>query len=293
MEESGLVDIQCHALTHTRYFKGPRIVDFWHPGAATERRGPVWMLWNRLPQRKPFYLTEAPGCETAIPYGTPIYEHGKSLETRRYYPGDGEVERAIQEYIVGHGGNQFFEKSDWRADLYSLVERCGSLATRSSQGYYESHEAYCERVRCELSQSKERIERELQKTIHGLCWPGGGVNEEVVRIAREVGFRYFTLPSQWKRNEARCRYADMIARIGSLQTITVRGKVVGVPTAREFLWYVNSHRGDMIGGLLVRVSQLFRLVAFVVRRSLRRKRQSMVFLSEHGRTARQERFQRK
>ncbi len=102
MESSGLVEIQSHSKTHTWYFKGPRIVDFWHPGAATKKGGPVWMLWNRFPEMKPFYLTQAEKWEKKIPYGTPIYEHGKSLETRRYFPDNEKIEAKLIEMVASN-----------------------------------------------------------------------------------------------------------------------------------------------------------------------------------------------
>lgn len=269
MEESGLVDVQCHGLTHTWYFKGPNIVDFWHPGAASEKGGAVWMLWNRFPEWKPFYLTEGPEREDAIPYGTPIYEHGKALETRRFFPHDDELNRSIQERISVCTDGSFFENEGWRTELYSLVEQHERRTRPASSGCFESDEAYRERIRHELWQSKKRIEEELQKNVSGLCWPGGGVTEEVVEVAREVGYRYFTLPSKWTRGRVHGCYDNMIPRIESLQTISVKGMVIGRPTAREFLWHVNKHRGALASRFLGRLSQIWRLIMFVLGRTFK------------------------
>ena len=269
MEKSGLVDIQCHAMTHTWYFKGPRIVDFWHPGSATERRGPVWMLWNRFPKQKPFYLTNAHDLETEIPYGTPIYEHGKSLETRRYFPNDGIIVKELQKYVLEHGGSNFFNRKNWRTQLLTLVKDINKQTGNIPSGYFESDEQYYERIRYELSNSKKIIEHELQKSVNGLCWPGGGVNEKVVNIARELGFRYFTLPSQIDSNKSHDQYRDMIPRIGSMKAISLKGISLGIPTSHEYLWYINQCNGSKISRLFFRLSQLLRLTVYIPKKIIK------------------------
>ena len=54
MENSGLIDIQSHALTHTWYFSGPQLDTFYTPWDNSH----PWMAWNMRPDRKPFYMAE-------------------------------------------------------------------------------------------------------------------------------------------------------------------------------------------------------------------------------------------
>lgn len=263
MEESGLIDIQSHALTHTWYFKGPEIVDFWHPGAATEPAGPIWMLWNRFPDFKPFYLTEAAKYELRIPYGTPIYEHGKSLVTRRYFPDERSLTMRLVEYVERHGGVAFFNNSKWRMRLQNIVERHRiSASSKSPSGHYESDAEYQNRVQCELSSSKETIEKKLNKRVEALCWPGGGVTEDVLDIARKAGYRYFTLPSAWKPGRAKGKYMDMIPRIGSMSNIVWHGLKLGRPTGKEFIWNIEGQKSSFCKKWLGRSAKAVR-IAFI------------------------------
>jgi peptidoglycan/xylan/chitin deacetylase (PgdA/CDA1 family) len=257
MEASGLVEIQSHSLTHTWYFKGPAIVDFWRPGAATRPLGPVWMLWNDAPDRKPFYLTEAAGMERNIPYGTPIYEHGKSLETLRYFPDEDVLAGKLIEKAESEGDG-FFERPGWREELIGIVRdyRRG----RGTRGEYESADAHARRISVELSESKSRIEEGLAHRIDGICWPGGGVTEQVVLTAKEIGYRYFTLPSAW-RNAPRNRYfEEMIPRIGSLTRITLKGRDLGYATKRDFKYHMRYHNGQGLARIMLGLGKIGKLL---------------------------------
>ena len=255
MEQSGLVDVQSHALTHTWYACGPRIVDYWHPGSATEPFGPVWMLWNRFPELKPHYLTCADEWESKIAYGTPIYEHGKSLETRRFHP-HGHIADALVEFVRKSGGGRFFERSDWRQ---VLATRAAALTEGGQNGEFETESEYRGRVQHELGVSKTILEEQLGKKITGICWPGGGVTEEVVELAKTVGYSHFTLPSSWKADQAKGRYSDMVPRIGSLSKLQWRGRYLGIPSGAEFVWHLQRHQGDELSKWLWRCARALRI----------------------------------
>ena len=79
MQQSGVMTIASHSMTHTWYAVGPDIIDRHRP----DRRTP-WLAWNARPDRKFAYLTE--DQSDFIPFDTPIYEHGRSLGIRRYFP---------------------------------------------------------------------------------------------------------------------------------------------------------------------------------------------------------------
>ncbi len=240
MESSGLVEIQSHALTHTWYINGPEIVGFWHPGSITEYTGPVWMIWNRFPERKPFYLTEAVELEKKIPYGTPIYQHGKSLETVRYYPDEQKLNQVLIELAESKDYN-FYNNNGWIDEFMTVVD--DFREKHGVVGRYETGEEYMERVSHELSESKRILEEGLGHEINGICWPGGGVNERVVNRAREMGYRYFTVPSKWKGNNRYTRMEGMIERIGNLPRVRIKGKDLGYPTAEDFIYYLRSRNG--------------------------------------------------
>jgi peptidoglycan/xylan/chitin deacetylase (PgdA/CDA1 family) len=256
MEATGLMDVQSHSLSHTWYFQGPRIVDFWHPGAATEESGPVWMLWNRFPESKPFYLTQAAECERRIPYGTPIYEHGKALVTRRYYP-DRALDQILPEFVDKRGGIRFFENPNWREELQRIATEPTSGRTA---GRLEAEGDYVNRVRHELSESKRIIEERLGKQVNSICWPGGGVSEQVLALAREIGYERFTLPSAWRAARAQGQYADLCPRTGGGGVIRHNNRDIARLSPTEFIWRVERMSGSRFYNFMNKCSVLGRLV---------------------------------
>ena len=268
MESSGLVEIQSHARTHTWYFKGPRIVDYWRPGSATRPGGPVWMLWNLLPEMKPFYLTQAADAEGRIPWGTPIYEHGKALETRRFFPDEEALSADLQEHVQRHGGPRFFERSDWRQQLDALVADVrAARPSPHAPGHYESEEDFLSRVRSELEESRRILGRELDKEIDALVWPGGGVLPEVVSIARDVGYRYFTLPGRLDAIADPSVTSGMMRRMTSVPRITWGGRDLGAMTGREFIWDIQRQSGHKSADVFYRASKSVRAIRYLLRMS--------------------------
>ena len=265
MEDSGLVEIQSHAKTHTWYFKGPRVVDYWRPGAATRPGGPVWMLWNRFPERKPFYLTRANESEDEIPWGTPIYEHGKSLETRRYYPNEPDLENLLQNYVNEHGDELFFESADWQNQLDILVEQHRSTTLQSpSAGEYESEEEFLNRVRHELQHPRDVLGKALHKDVDALVWPGGGVLPEIVAIAKDLGYRYFTLPGRLEQQTNASVTKGMIRRMTSVSRITWSHRNLGAMNGREFIWDIRRQSGSRSADLLYRTSKSLRAIRWLL-----------------------------
>ncbi|MFA7156728.1 MAG: polysaccharide deacetylase family protein [Bacilli bacterium] len=244
MEQSNLVDIQSHGMTHTWYFSGPEIVDFWHPGSATEHDGPVWMLWNKFPEKKPFYLMNALNYERKIPYGTPIYEHRKSLESKKFEPNEPELEAMILRYVQDHGREVFFKTEGWRIVLTDIVKMYRKRLGGRTLGHFETDNDYKSRVIYELVASKEIIEHNLNKTVDAICWPGGGVSEEVLRIAKKVGYKYFTLPGSWKTRHISNCCENMISRITSVPRVLWKGNFICYVTGAQFLSIIESARGS-------------------------------------------------
>ena len=265
MENSGLVDVQSHGLTHTTHFSGPRIVDFWHPGSSTEPAGPVWMLWNHLPDLKPYYLTVASKEENAIPYGTPVYEHGNALEVPRYFP-DELLNETIVTYVQQNGGGRFFDEPRWRDRLTTFAEvAVGQKGSASDAGQFETKVAFGVRVQSELAASKGIIERQLDKSVAAFCWPGGGATERTVDMARQLGYRSFTLPPKWQTVAGRALFPDFVARMGSCASMRWRGRDLGECTPSEFLWRVEAARGSRRHRLLVKASLGVRLTSSFAR----------------------------
>lgn len=238
MQQSGLIDVQSHSLTHTWYFCGKEVIDFYSP--STGNKYP-WLFWNARPDRKPFYMVE--DQSSFIPLGHPIYIHEKALIAKRFLPS----ERLVQELsslVLNEEVPHFFENKDWFEKLVKvhemLIEKYGFEV--------ESEEDYKKRVYQELSESKRIIETHLDKEVKYICWPGGGYNDITKAIAREVGYKAWTLSSKDlgnKRNRPGAEPSE-IKRIGSLSRYRFGGRDYGYASAKFFYFGVQEHKGSFI-----------------------------------------------
>jgi peptidoglycan/xylan/chitin deacetylase (PgdA/CDA1 family) len=180
MVSSGHIEIQSHAKTHTWYFSGPEIADFHRPVGADGYVPPAWLAWNRAPEVK--YKSMTADLERGIPYGTPVYRHGLSLVTRRYFEDPG-ITNLLVEMVAAKGGDAFFRRAGWREVLTKAVDEYPSRNDR-----IETQAEYEQRVRGELADSRRTIEEALGTKVDFLCWPGGGHSPLTRRIASEVGY---------------------------------------------------------------------------------------------------------
>ena len=251
MESSGLIDIQSHSLTHTWYFTSPKIVDFHHH----KKYSPYpWLLWNEFPLKKPFYLTE--NLEKLLPYGYPIFEHQKSLLARQYYP-DQNVIGNIINHVNDGGAEDFFDQPTWKEDL---LKYCQSLNLKdNSHGTYESKINYCIRIKTELAESKRLIEVNLGKQVDYLCWPGGGCNNKTISIARDIGYKAWTLPStgyQKNRNIPGSNH-EHLKRIGTRNYIKLKNNEYKRVNNYYQLLNIKAHQGSPIHKILKKLFQSF------------------------------------
>ena len=236
LDRSGVLDVQSHSLTHTWYFTGPSIEDFYAPSNAAAY---PWMAWNARPERKPFYLTE--DQSEFVARGTPIFEHEKSLIARRFLP-DPPTMDAIMTAIADRCGPDFFAGEDWRSRLRKIVADVTGEA--DFPGAFESDTDYEARVREELAQSKSIIEQKLGKTVDFLCWPGGGVNDTAKRIAADVGYKSWTLPSSSmpsKRNRPGSDPQE-IKRLPALRDVRFFDRKWGVGSERLVVLEMLAHQ---------------------------------------------------
>jgi peptidoglycan/xylan/chitin deacetylase (PgdA/CDA1 family) len=194
MTASGHIEIQSHAQTHTWYFSGPDILDFHRPLGVDGYVPYPWLAWNLFPERKYEYMKAH--LEENVPHGTPVYSHGKALETRRYFEDEDLTARLVE--AVRGGGPAFFDRKGWRGELESIIDRYPPRNDR-----VETEQEYHARVKRELIDSRRIIEEALGTKVEFLCWPGGGRTPETLRIAEEVGYlattTHFQDPS--RRNE--------------------------------------------------------------------------------------------
>lgn len=179
MESSGLIDIQSHTVTHTKYFVSDKIIKFHHPGNDC-----IYVVGNHYPERKPYYIGDKT-FENLLPYGFPVFEEASSLIAKRI-----DVNPDFSDEVVDR-----LRRNDWgkRYDFQSMYKRIesaynryrdhGNLIVRT-----ESEPEYLGRIMYELEESKSIIEKRLNKKVSYLCCPHGDYNDNVLGLAHKAGY---------------------------------------------------------------------------------------------------------
>lgn len=249
MEQEGVMDIQSHAMTHTWYFSGPEIVDFRHPGDPY-----VWMDWNDATARKWAYLSASRRSRPAK-LGSPVYQHGKSLEVRRFFP-DERLARHLEEYVSSQG-DAFFDRSDWTSVLHGLVAEFRS--GNSLQEGTESDEDHVRRLHWELGESKRILESRLAKEVNLLCWPGGGYDPLSVEVSRQY-YQATTLSSRERKRGAPLMEGDhvRVERIGC--PYVVRKGRIEYTSGLYLFHYFREYQGSAVSRRIRQVLKLSRLL---------------------------------
>jgi peptidoglycan/xylan/chitin deacetylase (PgdA/CDA1 family) len=227
MTAGGHIEIQSHAMSHTWYPSSPRIVDFHRPTGVDGYSPPPWLAWNRFPERK--YESLTVHLEDSIPYGVPIFECGKSLETRRYFE-DAALTELLVRTVAAGGGADFFRQKGWRDALDKIVRDYGERKDR-----VEARAEFEQRLRRELSESKRLIEDALGTRVDFLCWPGGARSPLTVSMAAEVG--YLATTTHYEDRARRNTFGQdpsEINRIGCASPWVWRGKIIARNTDPDF-----------------------------------------------------------
>ena len=207
MEISGLVDIQSHTLTHTKYVVSERITGFHRPGADS-----LHVIGNLYPEKKPYYIGD-PSFETSIPYGYPLFEEASAMIARKLSINE-DFNQEVIESLRG---------TDWYSPLESEPERLYKGIKVIYDRYRESNrlviaketeKQYRIRVTDEIRQSKEIIEKELNKQVSFCCWPFGDTNDYARQKAMELGFLATTTGKQENQNDDLQYLQEIPHRIG-------------------------------------------------------------------------------
>jgi len=172
---SGVLDVQSHAFTHTWYPVSDEVVDFHHPGDAY-----YWLDWNAYPDGKPFYLSNL--GRSRVPFGVPVYRHEKSLACRRFHADPAESEHCAG-VVARSGGDAFFLQPGWRDRLGEALTQFRS--GRARRGRVETDAERGARLEHELVGSKRALEHGLGRPVDFFVWPGGGYDDDALRMARQ------------------------------------------------------------------------------------------------------------
>lgn len=188
LDAEGVLDVQSHAVTHTWYPSGPRIIDFRHPGDLWH-----WMSWNAAPADK---WRELQPKATPECWGEPVYEHRKALEAPRYFP-DPRIARDLRAHVAQTGAD-FFAAPGWRDELHAFSRHLHNIYT---DDHRETEKEYLERAEAEIVDSAAFLGELLHKKIEYLCLPGGGCTPQLAELAARH-YAGFTIPSQEKDRPA-------------------------------------------------------------------------------------------
>ena len=188
MEETGLVDIQSHTMSHTKYFVSDRIIDFHRPGADI-----LYPAGNLFPERKPYYISD-PDFEKLLPYGYPLFEDESAVIAKKVSINQDFTDECIELFRKYNFENYGF------SEAFNLVKPVYE-SFKSKDAIIKSVELeqdYKKRLKYEICDSKEIIEKKLNKKVEFLCWPHGDNNARTHQLALEAGYLATTLGSKQK-----------------------------------------------------------------------------------------------
>jgi peptidoglycan/xylan/chitin deacetylase (PgdA/CDA1 family) len=251
MLSSDLIDIQAHGKTHTWQFISARILDFHHPGDAYP-----WLAWNAAPERKYLYMEE--DQSEIVPFGSPVYEHDKAIEARRYFPDPG-VQRQLTHYVEQHGGTRFFTRPDWKDELMLLSSQ---IASQAPSYRTETESERLTRLKEEIALSKQELEEVIGRRTDFMCWPGGAYDQTALEIAAEAGFIAWTAGSRaGSRRNLPGEDPQWIRRTAVVPWWSYRGREI-CPIDGSFLKHIiNAYKGYAFSGMRLTLHKLGRLFA--------------------------------
>jgi hypothetical protein len=231
IEEDMIFDIQSHAMTHTWYPTSNKIINF-----RTYNDENCWMTWNNYPEKKPFLQLDN---KSLIKLGEPVYENEKSLMASRFFPNE-ELKDYLIEYVNNNGEEKFFNKSNWMEVLFKEKDKIVS-ENNLNEGHYESESERLIRIKKELSDSKNIIEKKLNKKVDFLCWPGGSGTKEGQLIAEELGYKMTTAARDIKpdlrkkiKNDGEI-YSNRIGRTSTILFETIENGIHRVIYSKGFV----------------------------------------------------------
>lgn len=179
MQESGVVDIQSHTMTHAKYISSPTLRGFYYGGFKGYHP-----ILNANPQLRAVYTSD-PDFEKRLPLGTPLFEETSSVVVKKHFINQEmvrEVTTLAAKYdLKGEAGRPEFEQAAMQ--VYDDYARTGKLL----EGM-EKEEEYRSRLKYEIVDSKQIIEAKLGKPVQFLCWPHGDNNSAAHALAKESGY---------------------------------------------------------------------------------------------------------
>jgi hypothetical protein len=172
LHASGIADVQCHTVSHSRIFCSADVLGFVTPDYEATP------LLNR-PQ-----LAAAPALRFVTPadLGAPLYAmRSRMSDGRRVTFAGGAHERCV-EHVARSGGAEFFKRPGWASELEPL--------TRDARPQAESEDAQRAAIEDELDRGRSLLNDGLRTTsVNHICLPWGVSGTQTVRALERVGYR--------------------------------------------------------------------------------------------------------
>jgi hypothetical protein len=200
MLSSGLVDIQSHTMSHTKYVISDKLVGFHHPGNDC-----LYPVGNLFPELKPYHIMDN-SFERRLPYGFPLFEEQSSVCVRKVTINPAFISECLKKFEPYDFNNYNFETAF--IQVQGLFEQYRSKGQLISS--IENEEDYLNRVTYEIAGSKKILEDNLNKPVEFLCWPHGDNSAFVHQVAIDAGYLATTTGSKINIPDSVDRIPDRI-----------------------------------------------------------------------------------
>lgn len=170
LQSSGVVDVQCHTLSHRRVFTSDRILDFVRPGYD------VTPMLNR-----PEIAAGSMRFVAPADLGAPLLpSRSRMSDARQHSLPIATYERCVETVARG-GGAAFFERADWRATL-EHVAADGRAASEDDRMQDRD-------IARELDGGRAELQARLHTRVDHVCLPWGVAGEKAAASVKRFGFR--------------------------------------------------------------------------------------------------------
>ena len=170
MHAGGLLDIQAHSLRHALVFASDEVAGFIQP---RRREHPHTIPLVDTPDGLRFAASED--------LGAPLYATRSRLSDVRRWIAPDAFAGCIR-HVQANGGASFFQREAWQAELRACV-------AQARPGRWESEPERNAAIREELARARARLEAELGKQIHHMCFPRAVAGKAALRLAAETGYQ--------------------------------------------------------------------------------------------------------
>lgn len=171
MEKSGVISLAAHTARHLAIYASSEIL-------TTTKKGLFLIPQDHFTT---FYKIAGP-----TPWGMPHFKERPALYTRAFRPSPALLE-AVHTFVPQDEAeaHRFFRSETNKAKLADLIKSFESL------GSMESDDSLRRRIRTELRDCAETLDKELGHPVRSLCWPWGRGSEIAQEEAMQAGFNVF------------------------------------------------------------------------------------------------------